>query len=157
MYSSYLRLFWFVLIQKNAILIVYLNCKNWIINFSNFNSYTYSSVFWITTAESKQYFLLAKLFTMFHFFKENIPEELKRLFIFNKSVYSYKTRSFQIFRVSKEKASRLGLNTLSYDGAKLWYKGFDAFLPCSLFLLTTILLQANLLRSKLNIDKILNL
>ena len=83
MYSSYLRLFWFVLIQKNAILIVYLNCKNWIINFSNFNSYTYSSVFWITTAESKQYFLLAKLFTMFHFFKENIPEELKRLFIFN--------------------------------------------------------------------------
>ena len=61
---------------------------------------------------------------MFHFFKENIPEELKRLFIFNKSVYSYKTRSFQIFRVSKEKASRLGLNTLSYDGAKLWNKGF---------------------------------
>ena len=65
---------------------------------------------------------------MFEFIKENIPEDLKRLFIFNKSVHSYETRSSQIFHIPTGKTSRFALNTLSYDGAKLWNKFYDAFL-----------------------------
>ena len=65
---------------------------------------------------------------MFDFMKENIPEDLKRLFIFNKSVHSYETRSSQMFYIAKGKTSRFGLNTLSYDGAKLWNKFYHAFL-----------------------------
>ena len=65
---------------------------------------------------------------MFDFIKENIPEGLQRLFIFNKSVHSYETRSFQMFHIPKWKTLRLGLNTLSYDGTKIWTKSFHAFL-----------------------------
>ena len=65
---------------------------------------------------------------MFDFVKENILEDLKRLFIFNKSVHSYETRSSQMFHIPKEKTSGFGLNTLSYDGVKLWNKFYHAFL-----------------------------
>ena len=65
---------------------------------------------------------------MFDFIKENIPEDLKKLFIFNKSVHSYETHSSQMFHIPKGKTSRFGLNTLSYDGVKLWNKFYHAFL-----------------------------
>ena len=65
---------------------------------------------------------------MFDFIKENILEEINRLYIFNKSVHMYETRSSQMFHISKGNTSRFGLNTLSYYGAKLWTKFFHAFL-----------------------------
>ena len=65
---------------------------------------------------------------MFDVIKENIPEELKRLFVFNKSMHSYETCSSQIFHIPKGKTSQFGSNTLSYDVAKLWNKFFHAFL-----------------------------
>ena len=106
---------------------------------------------------------------MFDFIKENIPEDLKRLFIINKSVQSYKTCFSQMFHIPKGKTSRFGLNTLTYDGAKLWNKVYHAFFHketdltksklnnllkthflniyarshCLLFLLFTIVLEAN--------------
>ena len=65
---------------------------------------------------------------MFDFIKENIQEDLRRLFIFNKSLHSYETRSSQMFHIPKGKTSQFGLNTLSYDGAKLWTTFYHAFL-----------------------------
>ena len=67
---------------------------------------------------------MSKLLFMFNFIKENIAEELTRLFIFNKSVHLYETHSSQMFHISKGKTSRFGLNTLTYDGVKLWNKFF---------------------------------
>ena len=63
---------------------------------------------------------------MFDFLKENISEDLKRLFIFNKFVHSYETHSSEMFHIPKGKNSRFGLNNLSYDGAKLWNKFYHA-------------------------------
>ena len=65
---------------------------------------------------------------MFDFIKENIPEDLKRLFIFNKFVHSYETRSSQMCHIPRGKTLRFGLNTLRFDGAKLWNRYFLAFL-----------------------------
>ena len=65
---------------------------------------------------------------MFDLIKENIPEDLKRLCIFNKSVHSNGTHSSQMFHIPKGKTSQFVLNTLSYDGAKLWNTFFHAFL-----------------------------
>ena len=66
---------------------------------------------------------------MFDFTKESFPEDRKRLFIFSKSVHSYETRSSQMFYNPKGKTSRFGLNIyLCFDGSKLWYKFFHAFL-----------------------------
>ena len=70
---------------------------------------------------------LSKLLFMFNF-KENIPEDLKTLIIFTKSVHSYENRSSQMFHIPKEKTLQFGLNTLSYGGGKLWNKFFHEFL-----------------------------
>ena len=48
-------------------------------------------------------FPLSKLLFKFDFIKENIPEDLKTLFIFNKSVQSYETCSSQMFQIPKGK------------------------------------------------------
>ena len=98
------------------------------ISISDFDSHTdpqYSELKLLTVSDI---FSLSKFLFMFDFIKENIPEDLKRLFIFNKSVHSYETRSSQMFHIPKRKTSRFGLNTLSYDAAKLWNKFCHAFL-----------------------------
>ena len=64
---------------------------------------------------------------MFDFIKENIPEDLTRLFIFNNSVHSSETRFSQMFHIPKRKTSRFGLKNLSYDGVKPWNKFYHAF------------------------------
>ena len=76
-------------------------------------------------------FSLNKLLFMFNFIKEIILEELKRLFIFNKSAHRMKLSSSKCFifqMVYASKTSQFGLNTLSYDCAKLWTKFFHALL-----------------------------
>ena len=65
---------------------------------------------------------------MFDFIKGNLPEDLKKLFIFNKSVDSHKTRSSQISHIPKGKTSQFVLKTLSYDGTKLRNNFCHAFL-----------------------------
>ena len=49
---------------------------------------------------------------MFDFIKENIPEELRRLFVFSRSVNLYETSSSQMFHIPKGKTLRFSLNTL---------------------------------------------
>ena len=56
-----------------------------------------------------------KLLFIFDFIKENIPEILKRLFIFDKSVHSYETLSSQVFHIPK------GNITIWLEHFKLWW------------------------------------
>ena len=140
-----------------------------IINFSDFDCHTDPQYSELKLLKVSDIFSLSKFFYMLDFIKENIPEDPKRLFFFNKSVNSFETCSSLMFHISKWKTSWFGSNTLSYDGAKLWNKFCHAFLhketdltkskfknllkihfpntyawsPCLLFLLFTILLQAN--------------
>ena len=65
---------------------------------------------------------------MFDFLNENVPDELKPIFVINRSIHSYETRSSVVFHIPKTKTSRLVLNTLRYDGANLWNKFYHAML-----------------------------
>ena len=85
-----------------------------IITFSDFISYTDPLFCELKLPKVNDIFSLSTLLFMFDFLKENILEEPKRLFIFNKFVHSYETRSFQMFHTPKGKTSRFGLNTLSF-------------------------------------------
>ena len=76
----------------------------------------------------KDIFSLTKLLFMFDFINENVPEELKKNFVINRSIRSYETCSSMVFHVPKAKTSRFGLNTLCYDGANLWNKFYHALL-----------------------------
>ena len=65
---------------------------------------------------------------MFDSMKENIPEDLKRLFVFNKTVHSYETRSSQMFHIPQGKTLQFDLKTLSYDCTNLWNKFYHPLL-----------------------------
>ena len=76
----------------------------------------------------KDVFSLTKLLFMSDFINENVPEELKTIFVINRSKHSYETRSSMLFYIPKAKTSRFGLNTLRYNGANLWTKFYHALL-----------------------------
>ena len=59
---------------------------------------------------------------MLDFIDGNVHEELKPIFVINRSIQSYETRSSMVFHIRKAKTSRFGLNTLHYDGANRWNK-----------------------------------
>ena len=65
---------------------------------------------------------------MFDFINENVPDELKTIFVIKRSMHSYNARSSMIFHIPQAKTSRFGLNTLRYGGANLWNKFYDALL-----------------------------
>ena len=82
-----------------------------IMNFSDFNSHTDPQYSELKLLKVNYIFSLSKLLFMSDFIKEDIPEDLKTIFIFKKSVHSY--ISSQMFHIAKGKTSRLGLNTLT--------------------------------------------
>ena len=76
----------------------------------------------------KDIFSLIKPLFMFDFINENFPDEIKIIFVINRSIRSYETRSSMVFHITKAKTSRFSLNTLRYDGATLWNKFHHALL-----------------------------
>ena len=76
----------------------------------------------------KDVFSLTKLLFMLAFINENVLEELKTVFVINRSINSYKTCSSMVLHIPKAKTLRFGLNTLRYDGANLWNKFCHALL-----------------------------
>ena len=52
---------------------------------------------------------------MFDSTDENFPEELKAIFVINRFMHSYETRSKMVLHTPKAKTSCFGLNTLRYD------------------------------------------
>lgn len=64
---------------------------------------------------------------MFHFTHNDVTHELKRLFIINNSINSYETPSSQIFHIPKERTSKLEINTINYDRAKIWNQFYSEF------------------------------
>ena len=65
---------------------------------------------------------------MFDFINENAPEEVKIIFVINRSIHLYEPRLSMICHIPKVKMSHFGLNTLRYDGANLWNKFYHALL-----------------------------
>ena len=59
---------------------------------------------------------------MFDFMNENVTEELKTIFVINRSIISYETYSPKVIHIPKAKISCFGLNTLPYDGVNLCNK-----------------------------------
>ena len=65
---------------------------------------------------------------MFDSTDENFPEELKAIFVINRFMHSYETRSKMVLHTPKAKTSCFGLNTLRCDGANLSNKFYHALL-----------------------------
>ena len=78
--------------------------------------------------EAKDIFSLTKLLSMFYFINKNVPEELKTIFVINRTTHSCETRSLMAFQIPKAKTSRFGLNTVRYDSANLWNEFYHALL-----------------------------
>ena len=113
LYSSYLHcLVWSYSRKSNIDHLIKLQkrCIQ-IINFSDFDSHTDPQYSELKLLKVNDISSFSKLLFMFDFINENIPEDLNRLFIFNKSVHSYETRSSHIFHIPKRKTSPFGLNT----------------------------------------------
>ena len=84
-----------------------------IITYSEFTEHTGLLFSELKLLKVKDIFSLTKLLFMFGFINENVPEELKTIFVINKSILSYETRSLMVFHIPKAKTSRFGLNTLT--------------------------------------------
>ena len=93
-----------------------------IITYSEFTEHTGPLFSELKLLKVKDIFSLTKLFLIFDFINENIPEELKTIFVINRSIHSYQTCSSLAFHIPKAKTSIFGLNTLRYDDANLWNK-----------------------------------
>ena len=59
---------------------------------------------------------------MLDYIKGCIPNELKMIFNFSYDIHSHITRSSEVFHILKRNTTRFGINTLSFDGLKLWNK-----------------------------------
>ena len=53
---------------------------------------------------------------------ENVTEELKTIFVINRSIISYETYSPKVIHIPKAKMSWFGLNPLPYDAVNLCSK-----------------------------------
>ena len=64
---------------------------------------------------------------MFHFINSDVTNELKRPFIIKTLINSYETHVSQIFHIPKARTSKLGINTLNYNRAKIWNQFYFEF------------------------------
>ena len=118
-YSTQRNIDRIIKLQKRCILII---------TYSEFTEHTGPLFSELKLLKIKDIFSLTKLLFMFDFINENVPEELKKVFVINRSIHSYETRSSTVFHISKAKTSHSGLNISSYDGANLWNKFYHALL-----------------------------
>ena len=122
-------LIWSYSTQRNIYRIIKLQkCYICIIIYSEFTEHLGPQFSELKLLKVKNIFSLTKLLFMFDFINENVPEELKTIFVINRSKHSYETRSSMLFYIPKAKTSRFGLNTLRYNGANLWTKFYHALL-----------------------------
>ena len=118
-YSTQLNIDRIIKLQKRCIRII---------TYSEFTEQTGPLFSELKLLKDKDIFSSAKLLFMFDFINENILEELKTVFVINRSIHSYETRSSMVFHIPKGKTSHFGLNTSRYDGANLWNKFYHALL-----------------------------
>ena len=88
-----------------------------IITYSEFTEHTGPLFSDLKLLKDKDIFSSTKLLFMFDFINENIPEELKTVFVINRSIHSYETRSSMVFHIPSR-----------YDGANFWNKFYHALL-----------------------------
>ena len=74
-----------------------------IITYSEFNEPTGPLFSELKLLKVKDIFSLTKLLFMLDFFKENLPKEIKTIFVINRSIHSNETRSSMVFHIPKVK------------------------------------------------------
>ena len=92
---------WFGPTQPNLIQIESSNYKNGI--FAEFTEYTDPLFSELKLLKVKDIFSLTKLLFMLDFINENVLEELKTIFVINRFIHSYETRSSMVFHILKTK------------------------------------------------------
>ena len=95
-----------------------------LLTFSDFLAHTNPLFQRLNLLKITDVFILQKLFFMLDSFNSKTPVELRQIFVFNKNIHSYETRSSELFHLSKCNTTRYGLNSISYDGAKIWNEFF---------------------------------
>ena len=93
-----------------------------ILTFSDFNLHASGLFPELKLLKVQDKFTLNKLIFMFDYIKGCIPDELRRLFIFNYDIHSDIMRSSEVFHIPKENTTRFDISAFSFDGAKLWNK-----------------------------------
>ena len=128
-HAVYGCLVWFYSTQRKIDRIIKLQKRSiWMFTYSEFTLHIGPLFSELKSWKVKDVFSLTKLLFMFDFINENVPGELKTIFVINRLIHSYEIRSSMVFHVPKAKTSRFGLNTLHYDGAYLWNKFYHALL-----------------------------
>ena len=74
-----------------------------IIPYSEFSEPTGPLFSELKVLKVKDIFSLTKLLFMFDFIKENVPKEIKTIFVINRSIHSNETRSSVVFHIPKVK------------------------------------------------------
>ena len=92
---------WFGPTQPNLIQIESSNYKNGA--FAEFTEYTDPLFSELKLLKVKDIFSLTKLLFMLDFINENVLEELKTIFVINRFIHSYETRSSMVFHILKTK------------------------------------------------------
>ena len=90
----------------------------WILTFSHFNSHTIDPFEKLKMLKAQDVFTLNKLIFTFDYIKGCIPDEVKRLLTFSVLICNELPWKFYI---PQENTTQFSINTLSFDGAKLWY------------------------------------
>ena len=92
---------WFGPTQPNLIQIESSNYKNG--TFAEFTEYTDPLFSELKLLKVTDIFSLTKLLFMLDFINENVLEELKTIFVINRFIHSYETRSSMVFHILKTK------------------------------------------------------
>ena len=99
-----------------------------ILTFSNFNSHTGPLFYELKLLKFEDIVINQKILFMYDTFQDHIPDQLKKLFTFNKTIHSYETRSQLLFHISEAKTTKFGINTLRYDGPRTWNQFYNEHL-----------------------------
>ena len=91
-----------------------------LLTFSEYRAHTDPLFAKLNLIKVEDIFSTQKILFMFETLHDEIPEELKRIFTLNDTLYDKETRSRHLFHIPKAKTTRFGLNTIRFDGPKLW-------------------------------------
>ena len=92
-YAIYNNIDWIIKLQKWCIQVV---------TYSEFTEHTGPLFSELKLLKIKDIFSSTKLLFMFDFINENVPEELETIFVVNRLMHSYETRSSMVFHLPRQ-------------------------------------------------------
>ena len=104
-----------------------------LLTFSEFLAHTNPLYYQLQILKITDIFTFQKIIFMLETFKGTTPVELQNLFVSNKNIHSYATRSRELLHFSKCNTTKYGLNSISYDCAKVWNDFYPQFYQNNIF------------------------